>query len=69
MKDIYKLHLDAIVNELDETPDLPFNKAGMLLEFIHALICLYLMLIGETQVLLAIELRHIDDSTIKARYN
>lgn len=69
MKDEYKKMVEHITNQLDRDPNTPFNKAGMLLDLIKALIIIYLVLVKEDRILLFVDVRHIDDSIMKARYN
>lgn len=68
-KDIYKECLDAVTENIN-APDISNDtKASKIMGLIHGLIKIFLVLANEDSMLLYCELRHIDDSIIKAKYN
>lgn len=68
-KDVYKRCLDAISEDISAYDISNETKASKIMGLIHGLLKIFLVLAKEDNIVIYCELRHIDDSIIKSRYN
>lgn len=69
MDDIYKQSLKLVCDDIGTKAQSNRVYAEEIMGLIQQLLILFLILVNEQKILLSMDLRHGDDSEIKARYN